>query len=186
MTFTNEMKKIKVINTVELDLYGSQEILIDDLTTIYKSLDIFYPKFYKMNHLCKLGFVGVEDLLSGHEVFINSIPKDRIATIFVNHSSSITSDFPHANSLEKKGAIQSPAEFVYTLPNILNGELAIRHGWSGYNAFYLKSNFDAAFLKEQLQLAALSQPIDACILGYVETNLEENYYSYRLELVSLI
>jgi len=186
MTFTNEMIKIKVINTVELDLYGSQEILIDDLTTIYKSLDIFYPKFYKMNHLCKLGFVGVEDLLSGYEVFINSIPKDRIATIFVNHSSSITSDFPHASSLKKEGAIQSPAEFVYTLPNILNGELAIRHGWSGYNAFYLKSNFDAAFLKEQLQLAALSQPIDACILGYVETNLEENYYSYRLELVSLI
>ncbi len=46
MTFTNEMIKIKVIDTVELDLHGSQEILIDDLTTIYKSLDIFYPKFY--------------------------------------------------------------------------------------------------------------------------------------------
>ena len=36
MTFTNEMKKIKVINTVELDLQGSQEILIDDLTKIIR------------------------------------------------------------------------------------------------------------------------------------------------------
>ncbi len=186
MSGPNEIMNFKIINTDELDLRGTHDKLEDELTAEYKSLDIFYPKFYKMNHLCKLGFVGVEKLISGHEDFINSISKDRIATIFVNHSSSITSDYPYAASLEKVGVIQSPAEFVYTLPNILNGELAIRHGWTGYNAFYLRSTFDNVFLKEQLQIAAISQPIEACILGHVETNLEENHYSYRLELISLI
>jgi 3-oxoacyl-[acyl-carrier-protein] synthase-1 len=56
--------------------------------------------------------------------------------------------------------------FVYTLPNIVTGELAIRHGLYGETAFYvLEKEADLQPIVE----AALREPnIRSAIVGWVE------------------
>src|SRR5690554_3071713 len=48
----------------------------------YKNLDISYPKFYKMDDLCKLAFIGSEIMLDG-------IKGKNIALLFSNSESSL-------------------------------------------------------------------------------------------------
>ena len=40
----------------------------------------------------------------------------------------------------------SPALFVYTLPNIVIGEICIRHHFKGENAFFVFKQFDGTFM----------------------------------------
>lgn len=55
-----------LIDGVPLEL--SCEDDVNFFTALYKSLGISYPKFYKMDPLCKLGFLGAEILLGSQAV----------------------------------------------------------------------------------------------------------------------
>src|SRR5690554_7158618 len=87
----------------------------------YKSMDINYPKFYKMDDLCKLAFIGSEIMLDG-------IKGKNIALLFSNSESSLDTDIKHQQSISSKEEyFPSPAVFVYTLPIFPFGKLAFRH-----------------------------------------------------------
>ena len=43
-----------------IEVFSSKEPIRNFLTTLYRHLDITYPKFFKMDHLAKLGFLSVE------------------------------------------------------------------------------------------------------------------------------
>ena len=64
------------------------------LTTIYKQMIGDYPKYYKMDGLCRLGFIASELLLQAEKmegISIKEHQRNRGVVLF-NRSSSISSD----------------------------------------------------------------------------------------------
>ena len=88
----------------------------------YRHLELNYPKFFKMDKLSKLAFLGAEYLLMGY----SATEKEGTALVLANRSGSLDTDLVHQQALEA-GEPASPAVFVYTLANICLGEIAIRH-----------------------------------------------------------
>jgi hypothetical protein len=154
----------------------------DDFSTcgkdLYKKLGCNYPKYYKMDNLCKLAFLAGEFLVNKSE--ITNIPSEKVSLIFANTGSTIDTDSKFVESIE---TIPSPAIFVYTLPNITIGELCIRHGWKGEGVFLVQSRFNPKELKEHAEFIFQTGNTQICILGWVEF-ISQKEYSACLWLVS--
>jgi hypothetical protein len=140
------------------------------LKTIYIALGIDYPKFYKMDNLSKLTFLA-DFLLSDH--FPSDMDQEnKLQLIFANASSSQITDLKYKDSYLVQGN-PSPSLFVYTLPNILTGELSIRHKWYGENIFFIEEKFDAEFFIDQIQFS-FDRGNTHCLCGWVEANVDGN------------
>ena len=59
--------------------------------------------------------------------------------------------------------------FVYTLPNITIGELAIKHKITGENAFFVSEQFDADLLVNYTE-TLMQSTTEAAIVGWVEVD----------------
>lgn len=125
------------------------------LTDVYRSRIGNYPKFYKMDMLSRLGFVASELLLDveGGERFMERCDR---AVILFNRSSSVHTDQLYFSSMHSaEGYFPSPSLFVYTLPNVVTGEIAIRNHYHGETSFYvLPSRHDQ--LMERVVCASLA------------------------------
>ncbi|MGK7389880.1 MAG: hypothetical protein ACNS60_05995 [Candidatus Cyclobacteriaceae bacterium M2_1C_046] len=146
---------------------------------VYRKLDLSYPKFYKMDELCKLAFLAAEALLSDKEFDSESDGAD-IAIILGNRSSSIASDKKHHQAI-KNSELPSPAIFVYTLPNIMLGELCIRHKVTGENSCFLMDKFDTSFFYNYVKNLFVNEGYKYCITGWVD--YQENEFIADLFLV---
>jgi hypothetical protein len=140
------------------------------LLSVYQHFEIKYPKFYKMDSLSKLGWLANEVLLG------DSFPGDKykpedIGVVLSNASSSLDTDIKYYETAKD---IASPALFVYTLPNIVMGEICIRHGFKGENAFFIFEKFDADFIKQYVSNLINNNILQACVCGWVEL-LDDKY-----------
>ena len=52
------------------------------------------------------------------------------------------------------------------------GEISIRHGFRGENAFYIFENFNTNFVADYINQLFLSQKLKACIGGWVDQSSE--------------
>lgn len=140
------------------------------LTGIYQHFVLAYPKFYKMDSLSKLGFLSVELLLRD-----TGLPKKyeghKTGIVLMNASSSLNTDRRHQESiLDRANYFPSPAVFVYTLPNIMIGEISIRHRITGEGTFFIRERFDASFLAGYISQLFDTGILQCCITGWIETN----------------
>jgi hypothetical protein len=149
------------------------------IRNVYKHFEMQYPKFYKMDDLSKLAFVGAELLnLKKSDVYKS---EDK-GIVLMNRSSSLYTDALHQASIaDKNNYFPSPAVFVYTLPNIAIGELCIRHQISGENYFFVQEHFNPAMLTNYVSLLFRQKHIQQCICGWVELNAD----NYELFLYSV-
>jgi hypothetical protein len=147
------------------------------LETAYRHFNLKYPKFHKMDRLCQLGLLASEVLLEGN-FNREKYPAGEVGIVLSNASASLDTDLRYANTMS---AIPSPALFVYTLPNIMIGEICIRNGFKGENAFFVFNAFDATFMEQYVSHLLDNQLAQACICGWVELLKEE--YSANLMLV---
>lgn len=138
--------------------------------SIYKHIGLNYPKFFKMDALSQLGFLGAEMTLMRSE--LENYADDEVAVILSNRSSSLQTDHQYYNSL--KSGIASPALFVYTLPNIVVGEICIRHKLYGENNFLITERFDAQQLLDQCEALFADNAAKAVLIGWTEVNGEEH------------
>ena len=130
----------------------------DYLKSIYKSLEIKYPKFFKMDNFSKIAFLGAEFLLKEEE-------QKNIAIVFSNNASSLDTDRKHQESInDLDNYFPSPSIFVYTLPNIGIGEISIRHQLKSENAFFVSEQFNAT-LHSAYETSLLEQGKAELILG---------------------
>ena len=158
------------------------------LTEIYKQQIGDYPKltsssirFYKMDLLSRLAFVAAELLAplpseeeNGSEV---SPRRDsQRAIILFNHSSSIVSDRQFLASINgAEGFFPSPSVFVYTLPNITAGEIAIRHHICGETSFYILPEKDETLMQQILEATLSASGATSAISGWVDAESETSY-----------
>ncbi|MBI3883309.1 MAG: hypothetical protein HY305_03595 [Sphingobacteriales bacterium] len=93
-----------------------------------------------------------------------------IGVVLSNANSSLDTDIKY---FETAKDIASPALFVYTLPNIVTGEICIRYKFKGENAFFILDKFDAGFIQQYVSNLINNNILQACICGWVEVLGEE-------------
>ncbi|WP_262301303.1 beta-ketoacyl synthase N-terminal-like domain-containing protein [Segatella hominis] len=142
------------------------------LTFLYKQMIGNYPKFYKMDGLSRLGFVASEILLNAEK---GETDKER-AIIFFNHSSSIASDRNYKESInDKDNYFPSPSIFVYTLPNIVTGEIAIRNHFHGETSFFILPDKDERLMEEILQASCRDAQSKSFLTGWIDYEDERHF-----------
>ncbi len=149
------------------------------LVSIYMFLGITYPKFYKMDNLSKLGFLATELLLKDNKLSEKYLPEE-IGISLSNTNSSLDTDIKYFQSTQD---IASPSLFVYTLPNIVIGEICIRNKIKGENSFFISSAFDPELTSNYVKSLFEEKALRACICGWVECL--ESEYSVMLMLVEI-
>lgn len=149
------------------------------IKSAFKQLCTPYPKFYKMDSLSKLAFVASEVLLKD-TALLSKYAKEDIGLVFLNSSSTINTDRDHQKSIsDRNNYFPSPAIFVYTLPNIMLGELCIKNGFFGENTLLISEKFDAELLHRQVELLLGNKRLQACIAGWAEIN-DNNYEAFTM------
>ena len=123
-----------------------------------------------MDNLSKLGWLANEVLLQGSFDKAKYKPED-IGIVLSNANSSLDTDTRY---FETTKTIASPALFVYTLPNIVIGEISIRHHFKGENSFFVTGKFDAGFIEQYVNNLVNNNILQCCICGWVEV-LDDNY-----------
>lgn len=142
------------------------------LTSLYRQMIGNYPKFYKMDGLSRLGFVASEILLNAEK---GETDKER-AIIFFNHSSSIASDRNYKESInDKDNYFPSPSIFVYTLPNIVTGEIAIRNHFHGETSFFILPDKDERMMEEILQASCRDAQSKSFLTGWIDYEDERHF-----------
>jgi hypothetical protein len=145
---------------VVLDL---KDITLDDfLSKAYEELKVSYPKYYKMDRMSKLGFLASEVVLSD---ISKSIIPESTAVILTNRHASLDTDTRYWESTQQAA---SPSLFVYTLPNIVVGEICIRHGFKGENIFFVSESFEPEWLANNVELTLSRENINSCLAGWVD------------------
>lgn len=138
----------------------------------YQHLDIGYPKFFKMDNLSKLAFLGAELLLK---------PEDNdsdTALVLSNKSSSLDTDVKYQQSIaDTENYFPSPAVFVYTLPNICLGEISIRHQLKSENSFFIFDAFNADVMANYANLLINTGKASQVLCGWTEY-FNENYKAF--------
>jgi hypothetical protein len=147
------------------------------LTSTYHHFHFQYPKFYKMDLISKLGWLAGELLLKEGFDPGNYRPEE-IAIVLSNANASLDTDYKYFATVKD---IPSPSIFVYTLPNIMIGEICIRHKFKGENAFFISEAFDADFIEQYVRGLMSDDNTRACICGWVDVLGEE--YTAALFLI---
>lgn len=151
---------------------SSEDSFHEFIRNAFKAIDRPNMKFYKMDDLCKLGYLSTEYLLEGR-----SYEPSQVAIVLANRSSSLDTDVKHQAILDQhpeEGA--SPAVFVYTLPNVVLGEICIRHKIQGENTFFIDNEMPEEFIRKYAQMLLSGHVYKAVIWGWCE-KIGEQYES---------
>ena len=134
-------KNVSVCNTGD-----SKEFL----NGLYRSLEIRYPKFHKMDLLCKGGIIAMHQLIGSPEDDLRNIESDGLcgkrfskaelentALVFLNSSSSKAADDEFFKGISDENFYPSPSVFVYTLPSVVIVEVSILYKFYGEGTFFI-------------------------------------------------
>src|SRR6185437_7688727 len=117
----------------------------DFLKELYLFLKTDYPKFYKMDTQSQLGIMTAQ-LLFNESHLPGKYEEACIGVVLSNSAASEDTDSKYLTTLEEEDYFPSPSLFVYTLPNIVSGELCIRYKIKGENNFFISDCFDSTIL----------------------------------------
>lgn len=161
----------KIILNDEIIFETQTESFSDFAKDAYKTLEVNYPKFHKMDNLSKLAFLASEMILKNED-------HSTTAIVFANRSSSLDTDFKYQESINsQENYFPSPAVFVYTLPNICVGEISIRHKMQTENAFFVLDELDEQFLNNYSEQILQSGKAEKVLCGWVEL-YQESYNAF--------
>lgn len=167
------------VNYHPLDLVGEGASL---LKAVYKQYVNDYPKFYKMDALCRLGFIASELLLQlpcAGPRFIDR--EDRAIVLLNQHASKVADRKYETTIISGENYFPSPADFVYTLPNIVTGEIAIRNHYFGESNFIVTDHFDP-YQMETVIRQSFRDPMTTSILGGWIECVSDNEFEASLAL----
>ncbi|MBN4071454.1 3-oxoacyl-ACP synthase [Crocinitomix catalasitica] len=152
----------------EASINGSAYFNIEDsdfLKSLYKKLELDYSKFYKMDRLSKLGFLAVELILKERSDLKN-LSDEAIAMVFQSENGCLETDVNHQNDVNRETT--SPAIFVYTLSNIVIGEISIKNKWHGESAFFIEKTDELKNLLNYSKSLILSGKAEVCFIARLE------------------
>jgi 3-oxoacyl-[acyl-carrier-protein] synthase-1 len=166
-----------------MDLYIEKHIGLSfqssaEIVEFYRSLQIDYPRFFKMDNLSKLGFLASEMIFQNDENRFT--PREDVAVICFNRSSSLDVDMQYQATIQDAdGYFPSPSLFVYTLPNIVTGEISIRNKFLGETSFYVCEKFDKELISRTVQNSFADKSTKFALAAWIEcfeNNFEVNMF----------
>ena len=180
-------RKMRKSTTVEIN---AGEVLVNDsavfsdksadfgtfIREAFKSRGENNMKFYKMDDLCKLGYVAAAWLLDGIE-----FGEEECGMVLSGKYGCLDTDMKHQQIIDKEGdAASSPAVFVYTLPNVVAGEISIRHHIKGENTWFWSDDRTMSDLKHYASLMAGASDLRYCIIGHLDFLNGEYFAKFEL------
>lgn len=151
----------------------------DLIVELYRRYIGDYPKFFKMDLLSRLGFVASELLLQEERRICPDVSHDENrAVILVTRHASIYNDQAYERTIVPENYFPSPSLFVYTLPNVVTGEIAIRNHYYGETSCFVLPDESAAevFLDEYMPSIGSS-----AICGWIDVD-EKGLFSASLRM----
>lgn len=139
----------------------------------YQQINLQYPKFFKMDNLSKIGLLGAEFLFE-NPLISELEDKSEVSIVLNNHNSSYDSDIKHWELIKNMDELASPSIFVYTLPNIVLGEICIKHKIKGEQIFLLQNDFQFYNNEALVTNLFLEGNTKFCLLGWINV-IKENY-----------
>lgn len=137
----------------------------------FRAFQVRYPKYYKMDDISKLGFLAAELLL---QAVNRDFQGKEVGIVLANAHATLVTDSRFQESISDYDHFYpSPAVFVYTLPNIMIGEISIRHKLMGENAFFIFDRFKAGPLTAYINKLHAGGKIARCIGGWVDQSPED-------------
>lgn len=136
----------------------------DFIRSAFKAVCAPNMKFYKMDSLSKLGYVASEVLLDGIEY-----GEEDCGLILSGVYGSLDTDIRHQQIIDTEtDASASPAVFVYTLPNVVEGEISIRHHIKGENTWFWSDDRTLSDVREYAVLSMSAQNMKYCVVGHID------------------
>lgn len=147
------------------EVYSSESDDFQDfIRSAFKTVCAPNMKFYKMDSLSKLGYVASEVLLDGIEY-----GEEDCGLILSGVYGSLDTDIRHQQIIDSEtDASASPAVFVYTLPNVVEGEISIRHHIKGENTWFWSDDRTLSDVREYAELSMSAQDMNYCIAGHID------------------
>lgn len=147
------------------EVYSSDSVDFQDfIRSAFKTVCRPNMKFYKMDSLSKLGYVASEVLLDGIEY-----GEEDCGLILSGVYGSLDTDIRHQQIIDTEtDASASPAVFVYTLPNVVEGEISIRHHIKGENTWFWSDDRTLSDMREYAALSMSAQDMKYCIVGHID------------------
>ncbi|GHU68500.1 hypothetical protein FACS189413_05530 [Bacteroidia bacterium] len=177
---TSRQETLYIKKQCSLKFYNSTEI-----TEFYRSLQVDYPKFFKMDNLSKLGFLASEMIFSGDSCFRKNdgAGREDIAVICFNRSSSLEIDTKYQETIQdNENYFPSPSLFVYTLPNIITGEIAIRNKFFGETSFYVAEKSDAEQIYRTVKNSFSDKNTNFALVAWAESF--KNTFEIKMFLIT--
>lgn len=140
------------------------------LSNLYREHKIEYPKFFKMDTLCKLGFLASELLLEGDADRFE--PREDRAVLMFSRNGCMTNDINYEKTMAD---YPSPSLFVYTLPNIITGEVAIRNKYKGETSAFLLEEYDEGRMWAIVEEAFQDSVTTSAIVGWIDCRSESEW-----------
>ena len=131
------------------------------LSDIYRQTGVTYPKFFKMDMLSKVAFTAASMALPT----IIEADKNNIAVVLSTTSGCLDVD---KRFDESRAAIASPGLFVYTLPNIMLGEICIAYGFKGEQMCTITDEPDSDYMDFYVKDLLQNRGTEAVLCGHAE------------------
>ena len=164
------------VKSVEYQSTGAQ--LLSD---IYHAEVNDWPKFFKMDGLSKLGFLCSELLLreEGETRLGEGEYRTDRAVLLFGRTSSLSADRNYQHTIDDpQNYFPSPALFVYTLPNIVTGEISIRNHYRGETTFYVLENQDAAQMASVIADAFQDDGTSSVLFGWLDSFSADDFEGF--------
>lgn len=142
-----------------------------DLTALYRAEVGDYPKFFKMDTACKLGFLLAERLADAPRF----VPREDRAVLICSTCGCLCNDRHYEETVQE---FPSPALFVYTLPNIITGEIAIRNKYEGETSAYVLDRFDPAAIIALVEQAFQDRVTRSALCGWVDCRADNDFTAF--------
>lgn len=156
-----QWRQQKVMRDGQLLLATEEQDALAIPQDLYRQAGIQYPKFFKMDPLSRVAFLAAEWLLPAGM----ASDRSKVATVLSTASGCLEVD---RRFEESRQTLASPALFVYTLPNIMLGEIDIRHGFKGEQMCTVSERADPAWFDFYVTDLLQRQGTEACLCGHVE------------------
>jgi 3-oxoacyl-[acyl-carrier-protein] synthase-1 len=132
-----------------------------------------------MDGLSKLGFLASELIFKDEKN--RFVPNENIAVICFNRSASLDVDKQYQRTIrDNDNYFPSPSLFVYTIPNIVIGEIAIRNKFFGETFFYICQNFDAKQIVRAVRNTLQDKNITYVLVAWIE------YFEEKKEVLMML
>lgn len=143
----------------------------------YRHFGLAYPKFHKMDGFCQLGFLTALPIVPKTGTY----DPQKTGLLLASKSGSFHTDNNYFSRVfAEEGVYYSPAQFTYTLPSAVLGELSIQHNFQGENYFLLQSENNFDLLKDYAKALFQDQKLDNCLMGWMDYYGPDQFHSIFL------